>query len=57
MIDWVTERLPLERRTKMRSPGWAKMCILRATFTWSWPALVRESEAITRPCRVQMPRQ
>ena len=50
MIDWVQERLPLLSRTKTRSPGWTKMCILRATLTWSWPALVRESEAITRPC-------
>ena len=57
MIDWVQERLPLLSRTKTRSPGCSKRCILRATFTWSWPALVRESEAITSPWRVQMPRQ
>jgi hypothetical protein len=33
MIDWVQERLPLLSRMKTRSPGWAKMCIFRETFT------------------------
>ena len=49
MIDCVQERLPLLSRMNTRSPGWTKVCILRAMLTWSWPALVRESEAITRP--------
>jgi len=57
MIDWVQERLPLLSRMNTRSPGWTKVCILRATLTWSCPALVRESEAMTSPSLVQIPTQ
>ena len=55
--DWLSDRLPLLRTTNARSPGCEKVCILRAIFRSSKPALVRESEAITRPSRVMMPRQ
>ena len=34
-------------RTKTRSPGRTNVCIFRQTFTWSYPAFVRESEAST----------
>ena len=57
MIDCVSERLPLERSVNSRSPGMTKLCILQQMSTWSMPALVRESEAITRPSLVRIPRQ
>ena len=40
-----------------RSPGFSNVNILRQTLTWSVPAFVRESDAITSPCLVTMPRQ
>ena len=33
ITDCEHDRLPLVSRTKTRSPGWAKKCILRQTFT------------------------
>ena len=57
MTDWEHDRLPLVSRTKSRSPGRTKVCILRQTFTWSAPEFDRESEARTRPSFVLMPRQ
>src|SRR3954447_478403 len=55
--DCVSDRLPLASSTNTRSPGCSNTCILRQTLTWSYPALVRESEAITRPYLVTIPRQ
>jgi hypothetical protein len=57
MIDWLIERLPLVRMTKTRSPSWTNRYILRQTFTWSKPAFERESDAMTRPSSVTIPRQ
>jgi hypothetical protein len=57
ITDWVSDKFPLVRMTKARSPGWRKVCILGHTFTWSKPAFARESDAITNPSRVMMPRQ
>src|ERR1700677_1444944 len=57
ITDWVRDRFPLVRMTKALSPGRTNVCILGHTFTWSDPALVLESDAMTRPCRVMMPRQ
>ena len=57
MIDWLIERLPLVRMTKTRSPSWTKRYILRQVLTWSKPALDRESEAMTSPSSVTIPRQ
>ena len=57
MIDWLIDRLPLARMTKTRSPSWTKRYILRQTFTWSKPAFDRESDAITSPSSVTIPRQ
>jgi hypothetical protein len=54
---WVSERLPLVKMQKARSPGCTKVCIFRQTFTWSYPELVRESEAMMSPSCVMMPRQ
>ena len=57
MTDCVSESLPLASSTNTRSPGVTNVYIFRQVLTWSYPALVRESEAITRPARVTMPRQ
>ncbi len=57
MTDCEHERLPLVNRMKTRSPGSTKVCILRQTLTWSYPAFDRESEAITSPSRVMIPTQ
>src|SRR5947209_585002 len=56
MIDCVSDRLPLVRTVKTRSPTRTKVCILRQTLIWSYPALVRESDAMTSPRRVMIPR-
>ena len=57
ITDCDSDRLPLHSRMKARSPGRTNLCIFRHTFTSSKPALVRESEAMTRPWRVMMPTQ
>ena len=57
MTDWLIERLPLVRMTKTRSPSVTKRYIFRQTFTWSNPAFERESEAITSPSSVTIPKQ
>ena len=56
-MDCEIERLPLVSKTRTRSPGKTNVCILRWIFTWSYPAFVRESEAMTSPSRVLIPRQ
>src|ERR1700677_1248604 len=57
VTDWVHDSEPLARRTNTRSPGWTKQCILLTVLTWSYPALVRESDAITSPYFVAIPTQ
>src|SRR5262249_39299821 len=57
VTDWASDRLPEPRTMRTRSPSLTNRCILRVTLTWSIPALVRESEAITSPWWVRMPRQ
>src|SRR5512145_2387153 len=51
------DRLPLVRMTKTRSSSLTNRYILRQTFTWSNPAFDLESDAITRPSSVTIPRQ
>ena len=46
---WVVDRLPADRVTITRSPALANTRILLVPRTSSTPALVRESEAKTRP--------
>jgi hypothetical protein len=57
MIDCVSDSEPLVSTTNTRSPGWTNVCIFRTVFTWSYPALERESDAMIRPCFVMIPRQ
>ena len=56
-IDCEQERFPLVRSTKTRSPGSTIVCIFWQTLTSSRLAFDRESEAITSPSRMMMPRQ
>ena len=54
---WVSDKLPLTSSTKTRSPGSTNVCILRQTFTWSYPEFVRESDIMTKPSLVMTPKQ
>ena len=56
-IDCEQERFPLVRRMKTRSPGSTIVCIFWQTLTSSRLAFDRESEAITSPSRMTMPKQ
>jgi len=51
ITDWLSERLPLLSPQTRARPAGKNVCILRAIFRSSKPALVRESEAIQAfPC-------
>ena len=54
---WVVARLPADRMAMTRLPGRVKRSNLRTRATWSTPALERESEASTKPCGNNIPRQ
>ena len=56
-IDCEQERFPLVRRMKTHSPGLTIVCIFWQTLTSSRLAFDRESEAITSPSRMMIPKQ
>src|SRR5204863_10133889 len=57
MTDCVHDSDPDARRMNVRSPGWMNEYIFWQTLTWSYPAFVRESEAVISPKRVATPGQ